>query len=50
MQFGWKENPRKGYSIPVIEVTWTHKLFNVFRHQETEKKRKYFVWKKTQTK
>lgn len=47
VQFGWQEHSRKDYSLPGREVTWTHKLFNVFRYQEKEKKMHYFVWEKT---
>ena len=46
VQSGWQEHPRKDYSLPGIEVTWTHKLFNVSRYQEKENKMNYFVWKK----
>lgn len=38
VQLGCQEHPRKDYSLPGIEVTWTHKLFNVFSYQKKEKK------------
>lgn len=46
VQFGWQEHPRKDYSLPGMEVTWTHKLFNVFRYQNKEKKKEPFCLEK----